>query len=503
MESNRKNTVATTKNVYDNFFEEKCECDLLIPDYYPSVDKIIQCSAIPVVKEKRMDGERLILIGECRFNIVYKGDEGEIKSVSESVVFEESLAIKEQVSNPIIQVLLRSSGTSCRLINSRKIAVRNCISVAVKLKAMQLIEIIEEIETENVEALFTEKKVYSVLEQAADTTKIQGEIESRGEIQDILKVDGSVCIKDVKVLAGKAIIKGILNLFVLFTTVEDPCRVESTSTAIPFTQVMEVQYQGDNGSLDVSAYIHNIRVDVENDEEGKDRLISIVTSVLTEGVLYENISRRLLVDVYSNMHPLDSQIDRVTLDEIIEKTELTETLLHEIDMDSSDSEVIQIIINPIVKKVTGKDHSIAIEGILDLAIFMRDGDMYRSVDKSLGFTINKELSIVTGSMRCEVKPDVLGIEWVNSDKVLKVKTDIAADLTVYSKETYEYISDFYLDTDRVTTDNQCQPLVIYYGEKGERLWDIARKYASSVKKIKAINNLNCDILDDKKMLLIS
>ena len=76
-------------------------------------------------------------------------------------------------------------------------------------------------------------------------------------------------------------------------------------------------------------------------------------------------------------------------------------------------------------------------------------------------------------------------------------------MMVFSKETFDVISGMEVDIENPLDVLRPAPLVVYYGEKGERLWDIARKYATSVSAIKAVNELNRDVLEDKRLLLIS
>lgn len=505
MECNQQQTtVAATKTLYENFLEEKCESDLLIPDYYPAAEKIIQCSAVPTVTRKEVEGDRLNLEGNCRFSVIYQGeDDGGIKALSETVPFSESFPLKEAGEQPWTQTIVRVAGTSCRLLNPRKISARATVSVALKVKAQRRMDTIEEIDCNEAEALFMPATVYTVLEHVADTTKVQGEIEVHTDIQDILKTEGSICIKDVKVLPGKAIVKGVADLYVLFTPESDPGKVESTSTAIPFSQVLELQQQEDRGIMEASSVIQSLRTDVEADDSGKNRLISITASLLTEGELYENRDHLLLADVYSNRYPLQTQTDQLSVEDMTEQTEINETVAHEIQLDTGDVEVIQALGTPVVQKITGQDKTLSIEGILDVSIFIREGDHYRSVDKGLPFTLKKEMKQLGGQMRCEVHPCVLGMNWSLGNEQVELKTEMACSMMIFSKKNFDVISRVEVDVEHPLEQARYAPLVVYYGEKGERLWDIARKYATSVAAIKSINDLSRDVLEDKRLLLIA
>lgn len=505
MECNQQQTsVAATKTLYENFIEEKCESDLLIPDYFPAAEKILQCNAVPVILKKDIEGDRLNLEGSCRFTVIYRGEETEeIKSLTETVVFSESFPLKEVGNNPWAQAMVRVSGTSCRLLNPRKISARATVSVALKVKDQHWTETIEEIDCNEAEALFMSKNVYTVLEHTADTAKVQGEIEVHTEVQDVLKTDGSVCIKDIKHLPGKVLLKGVVDLYVLFTPESNPAKVECTSTAIPFNQVLDVGEQQEEGTVEVSSYIQNIRTDVESDDEGKNRLISISVTLLTEGELYENKAHRLLTDVYSNRYPLEIRREQICMEEMTEQCTVTETCRHELRMDGENIEVLQALGTPIVQKVTGQDKTLSIEGILDVSLFLREGEEYRGADKVLHFTLKAELKQLNGRMRCETRPCVLGMDWSVNGENIELKTELACSLMIFSKETHEVIGNVEVDVEHPLEQARHKPLVVYYAEKGERLWDIARKYATTVAAIKSVNDVERDVLEDRRLLLIS
>ena len=46
-------------------------------------------------------------------------------------------------------------------------------------------------------------------------------------------------------------------------------------------------------------------------------------------------------------------------------------------------------------------------------------------------------------------------------------------------------------------------LVLYYARKGERLWDIAKKYRTLPETILSANNLSENVLEEEKMLFIT
>lgn len=496
-------TVAATKTLYENFLEEKCECDFIIPDYYPAAEKIIQCSAWPIILKKEVEGDRIVLEGICRFLVIYHGeDDCGIKALSESVNFAESFPLKDSGTLPWVQAVVRVSGNSCRLLNGRKISARANVSIALKVKDQQKVDTLEGVTCEGVETLLEEKSVYAVLEHPNDTFKVQGEIEVHSEIQDVLKTEGVVCIKDIKVMSGKAIIKGILDLYILYTTEEDPCHVEHTSTAIPFSQVLEIASTEENAMMDASANIINLRADVESDDSGKNRIISVCASVWTEGEVFANNKHQFLIDAYSNCFPMEMSHCELSTEELLERDQLEESMIFEFPLEGEDMEIIQTIGAPLIRKITGNQNALMIEGVLDMSIFLRDGAQYRSVDKSFPFTLKKGIEHLESQMRCEVSPCLIGTEWSIHGDMAKIKAEMCCRVSVFSKQTTNVIQSYEIDTEH-RKDESSFAVVIYYAEKGERLWDIARRYATSVSMLQSVNDGVGDVIEDKRMLLIS
>jgi hypothetical protein len=46
-------------------------------------------------------------------------------------------------------------------------------------------------------------------------------------------------------------------------------------------------------------------------------------------------------------------------------------------------------------------------------------------------------------------------------------------------------------------------MVLFFGEKGENLWDIAKKYRVSEENIMKENNLSEEVLSEKTMIVIA
>lgn len=73
---------------------------------------------------------------------------------------------------------------------------------------------------------------------------------------------------------------------------------------------------------------------------------------------------------------------------------------------------------------------------------------------------------------------------------------------VFCQQACRFIENLTADENKPREQDSSAALSLYYAEKGERLWDIARAYCTSVAAIQQENEMEDDIVENRGMLLI-
>ena len=89
---------------------------------------------------------------------------------------------------------------------------------------------------------------------------------------------------------------------------------------------------------------------------------------------------------------------------------------------------------------------------------------------------------------------------INTKNSIEIKSEISIKATVSSIDNFKVIDDISADEENIRSKDAS--LTIYYADKGESIWDIARSYCTSVDAIKLENDLSEDVLQKRGMLLI-
>ena len=71
-----KESVAYGRVAYDSFAEQAIESDILLPDYLPSVMRVMSCKAEPKIMTVVCDDRKLTVDGVVLVEIFYSSEEG-------------------------------------------------------------------------------------------------------------------------------------------------------------------------------------------------------------------------------------------------------------------------------------------------------------------------------------------------------------------------------------------------------------------------------------------
>ena len=88
-----------------------------------------------------------------------------------------------------------------------------------------------------------------------------------------------------------------------------------------------------------------------------------------------------------------------------------------------------------------------------------------------------------------------------SGEVMKARFSVNVKGFVIRHKNHKVLADF-TENHSAPVSNPADALILYYGDKGENVFDIAMKYRTDLSLVMTENNLDTKILTEDKMLLI-
>ena len=216
------------------------ETELLISDYLPPVQRIVKCFAKPVVLQKQLAPGRLTLEGYLRCTVYYQGEEGAgLCQTEQKLPFTKALELPSFAATAWTACVEgQTEYLNCRAVNPRRIEVRGAYGLVVSVHAQLSTEVITALSEGGIE----QKPVtLAGVRRAATLEKlvtIEGALTFPKPPAAILDITGTAEVRELKLMQGKAVAKGVLHVLCAWRA-EGDAALRSQTADLPFNQILD------------------------------------------------------------------------------------------------------------------------------------------------------------------------------------------------------------------------------------------------------------------------
>jgi hypothetical protein len=489
--------------------------DFNVPDIKPDIDRIItQQGDLKISEIKAMNG-KLAVKGELRFNVLYFSEEDArpIHNISGEIPFDEVINMELSCADddPIVKWELEDLTTG--LINSRKLSVKSIVSLNVAIEELYDEETGIMVEgPEDVQYISKSIEMTNVRVDKKDTFRIKDEIilpTNKGNVISVLYDAIRLNSMEVRMLEDKFAIKGEMPVFILYSSDNDENPIEYYDTELSFGGTVDCSGCNEDMIEDITFRILNRNIEIRPDADGEERVIDI--EVILEMIIkvYEVQEPEILCDVYSPCKDIRPVIREATYENLVIKNNSKHRIADRISVPADQPRILQICHSDGVIKIDDiipNGTELQVEGIIDLDILYISEDDLRplsSLKGAIPFTQAIEVKGMKPDSSYEVRPsiDQLSIMMLDGDEI-EVKAVMNLNTIVFDKITEPIITDlevYDLDMEKL----QAMPGIVgYIVKKDDSLWDIAKRYYTTVDTIMEINDMENDIIKEGDKLII-
>lgn len=466
------------------------EGDEIVPDVKPDVLSIVSTNGNVCIYKKEIQDGKIKIDGSINSYIIYIADDenSSMRALNTSLDFSKSIEMKE--INPSMQLECRTEllNIECKILNGRKISLKTNIQMNFTAYSNESVEYINKIDNTNDMQLLKEKiRINSLI--GSGTTKVYAKdtvaIEATDNLSEIMKVNMSLESKENKISYNKILTKADAVFKIMYLT--DDNRISTVNTAIPVMGFVDMQDVSEDDICDVSYELRNIVVKPNNVEEHS---MHVEAEIEISCFVYKNQEIDMLQDLYSRT--MDLQYTQKSIKIIKDKEELNETFnmrKQERIEEIRQNKIYDVEVRPTIISNQVEDGRIVYQGEMSLTfIYAEDGSSRintKNIIEPFEFTVTS--SNITTKSKIETNIDILKQNFVvmpDNNIDMKVDLNFKIDLT---KESQINIID---NINEVEARNRTTfSIVIYYAKVGDTLWNIAKRFGSTVDEIVKINNL--------------
>jgi hypothetical protein len=489
--------------------------DFNVPDIKPDIDQIItEQGGIKISDIKAMNG-KLLVKGALGFNVLYlsEGDQRPVNNISGEIPFDEVINMDIACSDedPIVKWDLEDLTTG--LINSRKLSVKSIVRIYVAVEELYDEETAVMVEgPEDVQYINKKIEVTDVAINKKDTYRIKDEIvipSNKGNITSLLYQDIGLSNVEVRLLEDRFTIKGELPVFILYTSEDEENPIEYYETEIPFSGTVDCNGCTEDMIEDITFSIVSKNLEIKPDSDGEERVLDLEV-ILELGIkVYEIEEPEILCDVYCPSKEITPICRNADYENLVIKNNSKYRIADRIKVLDNQPNILQIChANGVIKidDIVAEDTELHVEGVIEVNILYISEDDRRPMNSLKGvipFAQVIELKGMKPGSNYEVKPsiDQLSVMMLDSEEI-EVKATINLNTIVFDVITESIITGIEvadLDIEKL----QAMPGIIgYIVKRNDSLWNIAKKYYTTVDNIVAINDLVDDRVKEGDKLII-
>lgn len=495
----------TPCEILDTVSQQPVDLDFTLADYCADIEKILKCSLSPKIFSRTFSAGELRVDGACIVRVLYcDKDKKSLRCCEQTVPFTSTIPVTKEVNEHIILLSARQEYLNCRALNPRRLTVHGAFSLCATIVGRDVCMLQESAEDSDLQVLTKTTDVCELCEFSQEQFSAVESVtlNAKTRVESIIRSDVSAVVTDFSKSAGKLTLKGEITLRMLYISDSSAGECDRFVYVFPFTQTMDSK-ENDWDISDIRLDVLNFDLLLKTEMLTDDPTLTIDVKLCASVMGYRKSEVTYICDAYSVCDNVELARETRTLCRKVHSLSANTSVKAPVYL--GDRKICRILDiyceNPIVNTEI-QSEKIRFFGKVNLCIlgFTEDGELIcverqieaehtESVDDAYSYAKHPRASVTSLSFR------------MTDNNELELRLDMRLSAVMCIDETVSKVSSV-ISSGSFVSPMGDSALILYYADKDEKVWDIAKRYCTSMTSISEENELTEDILTSPKMLLI-
>ena len=507
-----RETIPVSEKVWEGVQEQSVELDYILPDYYPDIFRLVRCEVKPAVTDYSVNGDKLSYELVCDIRILYCSEGGKtLQCVSQKQNFSRTAELGKMCESPEVSISAKADHSNFRAVNKRRLDMRGAVSVRICVTGEKMQEAVSDAFGMNIQLRKTPVTFASQKLRAEKNLQLSEETElspTQPPMSGIITYRCSISGKEVKVISGKLLAKGEVNVEMLYSCEKGgETSAEPLSLTVPYSQIVDIDGMDESYECTVNPEIISCDITPCADKSGENRIVKCSPEIRLVCKAVKKSSVMIVSDAFSTVYPCEISCSEIRAEQIPDVN--SEKFRHSAVIASGDSVPsavfgMWVVPRNINASVTEGGSGVTITGMLTYTTAGRDSSgMMIISDKDE--TFEKTLPFPDGLTGHSVSVNISSSDVtykIGADGTLTAESQLQADISVSGSESVKAVTDITIDDSSKKQRDGDYAVKLYFGTQDEDIWDIAKRYSTREDAIIEENDLEGGKLETGAMLLI-
>ena len=496
---NVMNSIKTPDPVFEQIREQPVNADLILPDYYPEISKILDCGIEFSEEAVTVTADKISISGAALIRLMYTSAENELKVFTSVCKYSKIIPGGNFEQGDICIVKQTKSALNYKAVSPRKVDVNAVAAVKVNVYRLKDTSFISEVGDPRLQARKRNIQGFSVHTFSTVTMEFTENVSlpvSKALITGCLRNSVKIAFTEIRAINNKVMLTGTAEIGFVYITKENNISAEQTVT-VPFTQVKDLYGVQENDICCISLCHANADIGIkENGEENADITVTC-RMLIVSGVKNELC---MVDDVYAVKGSVNTiKTEKMLITDAGECSERTRFEGEILTYDNDIRELTDKYISDITYGTNKKEGCIEITGTLEVKLLAKASDgTYYCLAKNISFAHTAPVNENCLYCMLSVTPGALSVK-NGADGKISFSGDLYLDMLLLYGRTADLIKEIAFEAEDTAAGQE--KIVLYYGTKGEEIWNIAKENKTPLTALKELNTLNEDVLSEDRLLV--
>ncbi|MBR2868791.1 MAG: DUF3794 domain-containing protein [Clostridia bacterium] len=486
--------------------EYPLEAEISLPDYCPEIKRILRCNVRTDILSVQNISGRVNVQGNADITVIYIGDNDKISAYQQVTPIQKTFDSDKIEDGSSVVSKIITDYVNCRAVNPRRLDVKAMMTVIIRSYSRRDEKLLTGLSDCGIRTLCDEyhfSDLKCIKEKAFNLTEVLELPSDKPVIGRVINSCANIIVSEKKIINNKMLVKGDCYLKIHYLS-ENDSTVECAEHSIPISQIIEADGITEDCNTLLNLNVTACESVSKVDSSGEMKLIDINVRVSANIFAFINTKVSLISDAYSTQY--NSRNSYKSIELISENTDFDTSFTNKIVLESigvSIEQICSVWCSDVKSDYILKNGKCCLVGTYQVTVIFKDAEkQFGIISKPVDFELAVDLKNPSERINCYYSLQITGSACsLSGESKIELKTEFRANGKVLSEKIVKYLCDTELSEISSDKRKNCA-LTIYFCDKNEKVWNIAKKYKTTVDAILSENNLDSDIIKEKKTLLI-
>lgn len=477
--------------VYQKSIDNEADYQEALPEYCDDVFKVAKCEVRNYITSVNVALNEVKIYGKTQICLTYYNESSNLCCADFDEEFEKTVEVDNiKTDSAFACACCVDKYTGFRVINQRRIDIHSLSVISV--------EVYDKISCQSVKSCENSKlrvekvKLADIFDSSVNKCEFDEDITLPADLPEIKRIISSTAfasLGDIKIIQDKALIKGTVNICILYTSGEDE-KICKCDYSFDISKIVDCVGLTENDIVSVRLSVGGLYFKLKSSPDNSISHIEAYGDVIVSTVFVKEKVCSIITDGYIPHTKCECSYSNVLCNYGGTALENTYKQKLNVEFQNNLGEIKEVGLR--LSDVTCKNGKLEITAYV--TVFSQSDGVMCSYCEYKQFLID-----VSGFSQCVCSANIISFDYsLKSDNCIEFRLMLNVTGYVFNTVNKNILSEINA-SEQISHSHE---MSIYFAKQGEEIWNIAKSFSSDIDLIKKDNDLKSDIVENNSVLLI-